>query len=197
MTRTMRIADLPPAPGEEAHPSLALANSGGWEAGAGAVDLLGDPRRTTGWMVARGLAAPDADVQEYCSNRLRTFRGSVREVFDASVTRDRPPTPAIDAVNAAMKLAPAVDRLAWSESGGFRSLPEHPETQAVEYAMSAVATDALGLLTGEDAAMLSRCAAPSCGRFLLRTHARRHWCSTRCGDRVRAARAYARKAGRG
>ncbi|MDN5704722.1 MAG: hypothetical protein L0K41_03970 [Yaniella sp.] len=27
----------------------------------------------------------------------------------------------------------------------------------------------------------------------MRTHARRRWCSTRCGDRVRAARAYARK----
>ncbi|MHC5560905.1 CGNR zinc finger domain-containing protein (plasmid) [Kocuria sp. U4B] len=27
----------------------------------------------------------------------------------------------------------------------------------------------------------------------MRTHGRRQWCSTRCGDRVRAARAYARK----
>ncbi|MDN5936022.1 MAG: CGNR zinc finger domain-containing protein [Nitrosospira sp.] len=30
-------------------------------------------------------------------------------------------------------------------------------------------------------------------RFLLKTHGRRQWCSTRCGDRVRAARSYARK----
>jgi len=35
--------------------------------------------------------------------------------------------------------------------------------------------------------------ADFCQRFFLRTHARRQWCSTRCGDRVRAARAYARK----
>ncbi|MFE3456630.1 CGNR zinc finger domain-containing protein [Nocardiopsis aegyptia] len=196
MTRTMRLADLPPAPGEETHASLALANSGGWGAGAEAVDLLGDPRRTTDWMVARGLAAPDADVQEYCSNRLRDFRGSVREVFDAAATHERPPASAIDAVNAAMKLAPAVECLVWSEPEGFLSVPAHPATQAVEYAMSAVAADVLALLTGEDTAVLARCAAPSCGRFLLRTHARRHWCSTRCGDRVRAARAYARRAGR-
>ncbi|WP_309816129.1 CGNR zinc finger domain-containing protein [Pseudarthrobacter sulfonivorans] len=33
------------------------------------------------------------------------------------------------------------------------------------------------------------CEAESCGRFFLRTHARRQWSSTRCGDRVRAARA--------
>ena len=40
---------------------------------------------------------------------------------------------------------------------------------------------------------VAQCEATSCDRFLLRTHARRCWCSTRCGDRVRAARAYARK----
>lgn len=31
-------------------------------------------------------------------------------------------------------------------------------------------------------------------RYLLR-HGRRHWCSVRCGDRARAARAYARRTG--
>ncbi|MFC7713379.1 CGNR zinc finger domain-containing protein [Nonomuraea recticatena] len=31
-----------------------------------------------------------------------------------------------------------------------------------------------------------------CNRYLLR-HGRRHWCSIRCGDRARAARAYARR----
>lgn len=35
--------------------------------------------------------------------------------------------------------------------------------------------------------------ADSCDRIFLRTHARRQWCSTRCGHRMRAARAYARK----
>ncbi|MFI6014956.1 CGNR zinc finger domain-containing protein [Streptomyces sp. NPDC051243] len=37
-----------------------------------------------------------------------------------------------------------------------------------------------------------RAAPPPCNRYLFR-HGRRHWCSTRCGDRARAARAYARR----
>ena len=70
---------------------------------------------------------------------------------------------------------------------------EHPATRAVEHAMATIAEDAAALLTGDEAPLLAECAADSCGRFFLRTHARRQWCSTRCGDRVRAARAYARK----
>lgn len=193
MARTMRITDLPPAPGEEQHSSVALANSGGWEMGSESVDLLGGPRQTTDWMIARGLAAPDADVQEYCSNRLRSFRGDVRAVLDAAASSQPPPAPAVEALNAAMKLAPAVDRLVWSEREGFSAVAEHPETRAVEHAMTVVARDVLDLVAGEDGALLARCHAPTCGRFLLRTHPRRHWCSTRCGDRVRAARAYERK----
>ena len=194
MARTISITDLPPAPGEDEHASIALANSGGWEMGSESVDLLGGPRHTTDWMIARGLAATDADVQEYCSNRLRSFRGDVRAVLDAAVSNQPPPATAVEAINAAMKLAPVFDRLAWHESQGFSAVAEHPETQAVEHAMSAVATDVLGLVVGPHGALLARCNAPACGRFLLRTHPRRHWCSTRCGDRVRAARAYERKA---
>ncbi|GAB2883292.1 hypothetical protein GCM10022245_18400 [Streptomyces mayteni] len=41
--------------------------------------------------------------------------------------------------------------------------------------------------------LLAACGSAPCDRFLLRTHGRRHWCSTRCGDRARAARAYARR----
>ncbi len=56
-----------------------------------------------------------------------------------------------------------------------------------------LAADAADLLTGPDAERLAACASPPCNRYLLRTHGRRHWCSVRCGDRARAARAYARR----
>ena len=62
--------------------------------------------------------------------------------------------------------------------------------------MAQLADDAAALLTGPEAGLLVHCEASSCNRFLLRTHARRQWCSTRCGDRVRAARSYARRAER-
>ncbi|WP_343958895.1 CGNR zinc finger domain-containing protein [Yaniella flava] len=56
-----------------------------------------------------------------------------------------------------------------------------------------VSDDAAALLTGEHSDLLTQCESAPCDRFYVRTHARRRWCSTRCGDRVRAARAYARK----
>ncbi|MFD5231251.1 CGNR zinc finger domain-containing protein [Streptomyces qaidamensis] len=39
---------------------------------------------------------------------------------------------------------------------------------------------------------MTACASPPCNRFLLK-RGRRRWCSTRCGDRARADRAYARR----
>ncbi|HJF15176.1 MAG TPA: CGNR zinc finger domain-containing protein [Enteractinococcus helveticum] len=59
--------------------------------------------------------------------------------------------------------------------------------------MAVLSDDAAILLAAEDGALLAQCEATPCDRFYLRTHAPRRWCSTRCGDRVRAARACARK----
>ncbi|WP_245700613.1 CGNR zinc finger domain-containing protein [Geodermatophilus siccatus] len=56
-----------------------------------------------------------------------------------------------------------------------------------------LAAGAADLLTGPDAERLAAFGSPPCNRYLLRTHGRRQWCSVRCGDRARAARAYARR----
>lgn len=184
---------MPPAPGEEVRPSLALANSAGRLDGTGRGDLLQSSAAATRWMVERGLAAPDAELQEHCSNRLRDLRVAVRAVLCAASTGSQPPEQAVEAVNAALTKVPALTLLAWDSTTGFHGHRDHPATRAVEHALSVVAADLVDLVTGEDVELLTRCAAPACGRFLLRTHARRQWCSTRCGDRVRAARAYAKK----
>jgi predicted RNA-binding Zn ribbon-like protein len=62
----------------------------------------------------------------------------------------------------------------------------------VEHALAVIAADAADLLTSPDAARLTAGASPPCNRFLLK-HGRRRWCSTRCGDRARATRTYARR----
>uniref|UniRef100_UPI0034E00421 CGNR zinc finger domain-containing protein n=1 Tax=Streptomyces flavofungini TaxID=68200 RepID=UPI0034E00421 len=68
----------------------------------------------------------------------------------------------------------------------------HPTTAIVDHALGALAADAADLLTSPAAERLTACGSTPCNRYLLR-HGRRHWCSTRCGDRARAARAYARR----
>lgn len=184
---------MPPAPGEEVHPSLALANSSGRQNDPEKGDLLHTPERATQWMIQRNLTAPDVALYEYCSNRLRAFRHAVRDVLGAAVTGASPDGQAIAAINEAMTQIPSVTLLTWDDQHGFHGRQKYAETQAVEQALSTIAADVLNLVTGDAAATLTQCAAPSCERFMLRTHARRQWCSTRCGDRVRAARAYAKK----
>jgi predicted RNA-binding Zn ribbon-like protein len=66
------------------------------------------------------------------------------------------------------------------------------DASALDAARGRIAADAIALVTGPEAADLRACEAPGCVRLLLRDHPRRHWCSTRCGDRVRARRYYAR-----
>ncbi|MHC5560884.1 CGNR zinc finger domain-containing protein (plasmid) [Kocuria sp. U4B] len=172
---------------------MSLSNSAGRIGDPGDRDQLETPSQATTWMIEHGLATPEAELQEYCSRRLRDFREAVRSVLHATVSGSPPAHGAVEAVNSALTHTPALTVLTWDSAAGFHGEQEHPATQAVEHAMSLMAADLVALVTGEDAALLAECAAPSCGRFLLRTHARRQWCSTRCGDRVRAARAYAKK----
>ncbi|MFH9470839.1 CGNR zinc finger domain-containing protein [Streptomyces clavifer] len=98
----------------------------------------------------------------------------------------------LHAVNEALTAVPTAPLLAWDGAQGMRRVQAHPTDQAVNHALATLAAD---LLTGPDADILAVCGSTPCDRFLLRTHGRRHWCSTRCGDRVRAARAYARRSG--
>jgi len=60
----------------------------------------------------------------------------------------------------------------------------------------------LGELAAEGAALLAdpqrplrACSAPGCVLYFVREHPRREWCSVGCGNRVRAARHYARVRG--
>lgn len=182
----------PPAPGADRHPALDLANSS-LSLPGGELDLLAAPQAATAWLVGRGLAPVEAMLREICAGRLRALRAQLRDLLAARVGGDSPPTAALDAINAALTRAPSADLLRWDPVRGLHRAPAHPVDQAVDHALAVLAADAADLLTGPDAARLAACGSPPCTRYLLRTHAARHWCSVRCGDRARAARAYARK----
>ncbi|MET9079155.1 ABATE domain-containing protein [Streptomyces sp. NPDC004232] len=184
---------LPPAQGEEEHISLALANSSITLPGGHTVDLLATPAQANHWLTARGLAPVDAGMLEMCTTQLRSLREQIRSLL-ASRTAGLPALPAaVTAVNDAMTRVPTAPLLHWDDQRGpYRATP-HPTTAIVEHALAALAADAAELLTGPDADRLTACGSTPCNRYLLR-HGRRHWCSTRCGDRARAARAYARRA---
>ncbi|MFI9009202.1 CGNR zinc finger domain-containing protein [Actinosynnema sp. NPDC053489] len=195
--REARIEDatVPPAPGAEAHVALDFANSAVASPGGHFVDLLGTPAAAERWLFERGLAPADAGVQEMCAAQLRSLREHLRSLFAARVDGLPALPSALAAVNDALGKAPTAALLRWDdETGPYRVAP-HPTNEILDRALAALAADAADLLTGPDATRLTRCGSTPCNRYLLR-HGRRHWCSTRCGDRARAARSYARRTGR-
>ncbi|MGW5862606.1 CGNR zinc finger domain-containing protein [Streptomyces sp. NPDC055239] len=185
--------DLPlPAPGAEQYPALDFANSAVALPGGQFADFLGTPAAANRWLAERDLAPADSGLQEMCTAQLRTLREQIRSLLAARLHDCPPPASALAALNEALTRAPAASLLHWDPVRGMYRAASHPTTQVVEHALATLAADAAALLTGPDAERLTACGSPPCNRYLLR-HGRRHWCSTRCGDRARAARAYARR----
>jgi predicted RNA-binding Zn ribbon-like protein len=195
MKETTTATALVPAPGAERHLALDFANSALALPGGQHLDLLGTPGSATRWLVERELAPADAALQEVCAGRMRLLREQVRALLAARIDALPAPSESLLAVNDALTSVPSVALLHWDETHGLHRVQPHATDRIVDRALAVLAADAADLLTGTDAQLLARCGSSPCRRYLLRTHASRHWCSVRCGDRARAARAYARRAG--
>jgi predicted RNA-binding Zn ribbon-like protein len=163
------------APGEERSLALALVNT----QRVGDVDDLDDPLP---WLHAHGLRVTSvADA-----GPLTGLRAAVRELL-AALAEDRTPDPAaVDAVNAAARADAAAPQLTWA--AGPRREWRSTRPGSVEEAVATLARDAIDVAGGDLGRLVRPCEAHGCVRFYLREHARRRWCSTTCGDRVRAAR---------
>ncbi|MCH0542297.1 ABATE domain-containing protein [Streptomyces sp. MUM 203J] len=186
-------AVLPPAPGADRYRSLDFADTTATLPAGQGYDLLATPGSAMRWLAAQELTASDVRLYEVCTLRMRTLRDHIRAVFAARVDGSAPPEQSLRAVNDALTALPTAPLLAWDGPRGPHRVQAHPTDQAVNHALATLAADAADLLTGPDGELLAACGSAPCDRFLLRTHGRRHWCSTRCGDRARAARAYARR----
>ncbi|ROP36646.1 CGNR zinc finger domain-containing protein [Saccharothrix texasensis] len=185
-------AVLPPAPGAEDYLAVDFVNSAVALPGGQFTDFLGTPGGTNQWLFDRGLAPADAGVREMCASQLRSLRENLRSLFAARVAGVPALPAALSAVNDALSKAPTAALLRWDErTGPYRATP-CPTNEVLDRALATLAANAADLLTSPDADRLTRCGSTPCNRYLLR-HGRRHWCSTRCGDRARAARSYARR----
>jgi predicted RNA-binding Zn ribbon-like protein len=189
----MTNVPLPPAPGTAGHLSLALANSVVTLPGGLRVDELDSPENATAWLIAQDLAPEGTGLLSYCQLQLEGLRGDLRQVLGAHAGGTAPAPAALEGLNRALTAVPSAALLHYSPEAGLVRGHTHPLSQIVAHAMAQIAEDAAELLTGPDAGRLASCAATPCDRFLIRTHARRQWCSERCGARQRANRSYARK----
>jgi predicted RNA-binding Zn ribbon-like protein len=183
---------LDPAPGESAYRSIALVNTRALRSGS-MVDLLADVPAAGAWLelhsggTISGIVLSPAEAAQ-----LIDLRESIRALFEARIVGRLPAARAVATVNTAAAAAPLVPDLMWTTGAGPRIAEQRLGRSAGAKAMAYFAVDAMNLLTSPSAGELTACGAHGCIRWFLRTHASRQWCSTRCGDRVRAARHYAR-----
>jgi len=189
----MTKVPLPLAPGTAEHPCLALANSIVTLPGGQRVDELNSPENATSWLVMHALAPVGTGLLAYCQLQLTDLRENLRNALESRTAGVAPNTDSLSSINRALTAVPSAALLTYDPDEGLLRVPSHPTTQLVDHAMAQIAEDAAALLTGVDAHRIAQCASAPCDRFMVRTHARRQWCSDRCGARQRANRAYARK----
>lgn len=183
-----------PVPGEEHYLSLALVNTR-FTLSHGQVDLLDDTEAAHLWLVRHELLPDRVALNGRQLARLLALREALRALFEAYGTRKRPAAEDLATLNSALAAAPSTPRLAWGADGPHRA--DEPDAgNPAAAALSLLAEDATDLLTGTEGEQLTECAAQGCARWFLRSHGARRWCTTKCGNRVRAARAYAARKGR-
>ena len=181
-----------PAPGDAQSVAVALVNTR-YDDARGPIDELEDLDPARRWLTERTGAPSDLELGAVDVERMHELRAGIRELLSALIEVRAPDDNALDVIAAATAAAPGSSRLTLHRNVLARewiAIAGDPLARA----LALIATDAIALTGDERREDLAECAAPDCSRLLLRDHNRRRWCSTRCGDRIRAARYRARHA---
>lgn len=120
----------------------------------------------------------------------RDLRDATRRLLSAAVGGAPLDSSAAEILNRVVREAPEWQELSVHPVPG---LSFRTSADPVRAALSTIASDAIGLLGGAQAATLRACSAPGCTLYFRKDHPRRACCSARCSNRVRAARHYARR----
>lgn len=190
----MTSSPQPAIPGEEHSPALALVNSRHGHR-TGPVEHLSRPDEALRWLAGRNLVDDEEAVAmtEVDVVGLHKLREAIREVLVARIEGRAPAADAVQEVNATASSAPVTPTLHWSMPGRpSRTWTPAPGSSGLDQARAKIAADVIDLLCGDRAHALYACGGPRCVRLFLRDHPRRRWCSSRCGERIRARRYYDR-----
>ncbi|MEE1827467.1 ABATE domain-containing protein [Streptomyces sp. BE20] len=161
------------------------------------VDVLVEPADLAAWVErhADGLDPASAPAGELGPAELAAFRElrrALRAVLTAVVAGEPAAEPDVAVVNEALRAAPGWAELPPGAVG--RAVPRSLAGERGRVLLARVAQAAVELLTGDRRGSVKACPAPGCILFFLQQHARRAWCSTSCGTRVRVARHSRRRA---
>lgn len=179
-----------PAPGDDLSVAVAFVNTR-YDRASGPVDELDTPGAARRWLLTRAGATPELTLAHGELGRVHSLRAAIRELLCALIAERAPDDEALEVLAAATAAAPGSPRLTSDDARLVRDWVV-ASGSPLEAALAGIASDAIALSGDARRNHLTACGAPDCARLLLRDHNRRRWCSTRCGDRVRAARYRAR-----
>ncbi|MFC3451627.1 CGNR zinc finger domain-containing protein [Amycolatopsis speibonae] len=150
-----------------------------------AVERIPTPQRLVDWLAVNGLAVDSCTTAQL--ELARELRESIHAAATAAATQATPPASAVQIINdrsiqgrAAAILTPERKR-EWRLSSA----------SCVEDALSVIAADAVGIISGERDGKLALCASPTCqAAFFDTSQSRtRKWCDMgTCGNRQKKAR---------
>ncbi|MFJ4944970.1 CGNR zinc finger domain-containing protein [Streptomyces albidoflavus] len=153
------------------------------------VERIPAPRRLVDWLAVHGLAVDSCTPGQL--SLARELRECVHACSTAAATGAPLPASAVRVINvrsvegrAAAVLTPEGERQ-W-----------HLASASVEDALSVIAADAIGILSGERDGRLALCASPTCrAAFFDTSQSRtRKWCDMNtCGNRQKKARFLAKQ----
>ncbi|MFF5617232.1 CGNR zinc finger domain-containing protein [Streptomyces albidoflavus] len=153
------------------------------------VERIPVPRRLVDWLAVYGLAVDSCTPAQL--GLARELREAVHAAATAAATGAPLPAAAVRVINdrsvegrAAAVLTPEGERR-WRLASG-----------SVEDALSVIAADAIGILSGERDGKLALCASPTCrAAFFDTSQSRsRKWCDMNtCGNRQKKARFHAKQ----
>ncbi|MGV9249735.1 CGNR zinc finger domain-containing protein [Streptomyces sp. NPDC003710] len=160
------------------------------------VDALATPAELDAWLAAQAAQLGPAVAAQLagCSageEHLRRFvelRAALRGLLAAHVGGQALAGEDLDRLNAAARMA-----VGWSELSEGQAVRRWAHSDAVLVALGEVAATAVDLLSGPQRELVRACPAQGCMLFFLQNHARRAWCTTGCGNRMRVARHHARQ----
>jgi predicted RNA-binding Zn ribbon-like protein len=127
---------------------------------------------------------------------LTDLRQAARQALRAVVDGAGPSRASIETLNRYSARAPRSRVARWRTDSVLRDW-DYGRASGADIVLSALAVDAIELVTGPDRADLRACGAPGCVLLYVRGHTRREWCSGPCGNRARQARHYRRTHERG
>ena len=160
----------------------------------GPVDGLAEAASAAAWLRALGDRLPAGGAGRGPSRRdLFALRQVVRDVLHAVIENRAPSRASLDALNRASARAPRSPEVRWRRDRPPEASVRFHSRRRADIVLSAIAADAIGLVTGPDRHQLRSCGAPGCVLVFRKQHTRREWCSAACGNRARQARHYSRK----